>query len=286
MKIQFKQTALRIHASLIAIGIWYVLQDNLMSLLVAVLTLFLHEAAHFIAGKKLGFQINEIELTPFGAIMQVQNLSAQSTAHRFCFAMAGPLGSLLGCLLAFGAAANGWGFLSLARSFFHSNLLLLLVNLLPALPLDGGRMLRAIMEKPLGYRRATQTMVWIGYGIGCGLGILSVLLALRGMLNPLPAFAGVYLCYAAAQEAQQSMGHYVTSLIARRQRMEQGRSLSVQAIAVSEKTPLSSILPQLAAGKYHFVCLLSEDGMTCKRVLDEKQLCDKLFQSHNIPAEK
>ena len=66
MKIQFKQTALRIHASLIAIGIWYVLQDNLMSLLVAVLTLFLHEAAHFIAGKKLGFQINEIELTRLG----------------------------------------------------------------------------------------------------------------------------------------------------------------------------------------------------------------------------
>ena len=48
MKIQFKQTALRIHTSLIAIGIWYVLQGNLMSLLVAVLTLFLHEAGHFI----------------------------------------------------------------------------------------------------------------------------------------------------------------------------------------------------------------------------------------------
>lgn len=277
MKFQIKRTVFHVHLSIVLLELWYVFQGSGIHLLLSFLALLLHEAGHFIVGKKLKFQIDAVELTPFGASMQIRRDTSRPIAYRFLFAAAGPVASGIGCLLAALAWKQRWFSFEIAKRFFQANLLLLLINLLPALPLDGGRMLRALLEKPLGYRRSTHTLVWIGYIAGCGLACLSLVLALRGQINLLPVFAGAYLCYAAAVEAQQSLGRYVNALIARRQKLDSGRILPVQLLAISEKTPLPQVLPHLSMEKYHLICLLSEDGMKFQRMVDEHQLCEMLL---------
>lgn len=279
MRICTKKTTFLLHPLMIACGIGYVFIGTPQVLLASLCAMLMHELGHFLIGKALGIPISSVELTPFGGVITVEGLQTVSPLRRAVFAFAGPAASALGCFLAAFAANASWIDLSFATHFARSNFLLFCVNLLPVLPLDGGRIVRAFLENWIGFQKATQTLVWIGYGTGIGLGLLSLLMALKGILNPAPAFAGIYLCYAAAQEAKQGTGHYINSLIARRQRLENHQTLPMEFLAVSENTPLPVLLRHLSPGKYHVIYQVDEDGMTCKRIIDEKALCDSLFQA-------
>lgn len=278
MKIRIKKTTFFLHPLMIVCGMGYVFIGKVQVLLASLCAMLIHELGHFLAGKALGIPISFVELTPFGGVITVDGLQTVSPLRRVVFAFAGPAASALGCFLAAFAANASWIDLSFATHFVRSNFLLLCVNLLPVLPLDGGRIVRAFLENWIGFQKATQTLVWIGCGTGIGLGLLSLLMALKGILNPAPAFAGIYLCYAAAQEAKQGTGHYINSLIARRQRLENHQTLPMEFLAVSENTPLPVLLRHLSPGKYHMIYQVDEDGMACKRIIDEKTLCDSLFQ--------
>lgn len=279
MRICTKKTTFLLHPLMIACGIGYVFIGNTKVLLASLCAMLIHELGHFLIGKALGIPISSVELTPFGGVITVEGLPSFSPLHRAVFAFAGPAASALGCFGAAFAANASWIDLSFATHFVRSNFLLFCVNLLPVLPLDGGRIVRAFLENWMGFQKATQTLVWIGCGTGIGLGLLSLLMALKGILNPAPAFAGIYLCYAAAQEAKQGTGHYINSLITRRQRLENHQTLPIEFLAVSENTPLPVLLRHLSPGKYHVIYQVDEDGMTCKRIIDEKALCDSLFQT-------
>ncbi len=279
MKICIKRTVFCLHPLMIVCGIGYVFFGRVQLLLASVCAMLLHELGHFLAGKVLGIPIDSIELTPFGGVITVEGLPSFLPLRKAVFAIAGPAASALGCFLAAFLANASWVNLSFAIHFARSNLLLFCINLLPVLPLDGGRIIRALLEKVMGFQTGTRTLVWIGYGTGIGLGLLSLLMAFHGILNPAPAFAGIYLCYAAAQEVKQGTGHYINSLIVRRQHLEKNQVLPVEFLAVSDNTPLPALLRHLSPGKYHIIYQIDEDGMTCKKILDEKALCDSLLQT-------
>lgn len=281
MKIRIKKTTFLLHPLMIVCGIGYVFIGTTQVLLASLCAMLIHELGHFLAGKTLGIPISSVELTPFGGVITVEGLQTVSPLRRVIFAFAGPAASAFGCFLAAFAANASWVDLSFATHFARSNFLLLCVNLLPVLPLDGGRIVRAFLEKWMGFQKATQTLVWIGCGTGIGLGLLSLLMALKGILNPAPAFAGIYLCYAAAQEAKQGTGHYITALIARRQILERHQVLPMEFLAVSENTPLPVLLRHLSPGKYHMIYQIDDDGMTFKQIMDERMLCDSLLQQQD-----
>lgn len=279
MRIGAKKTTFLLHPLMIVCGIGYVFIGKVQVLLASLCAMLIHELGHLLIGKALGISISSVELTPFGGVITVDGLQTVSPLRRVLFAFAGPAASALGCFLAAFAANASWIDLSFSTHFARSNFLLFCVNLLPVLPLDGGRIVRVFLGNWMGFQKATQTLVWIGCGTGIGLGLLSLLMALKGILNPAPAFAGIYLCYAAAQEAKQNTGHYITALIARRQILERRQVLPMEFLAVSENTPLPVLLRHLSPGKYHVIYQVDEDGMTCKRIIDEKTLCDSLFQT-------
>lgn len=123
--------------------------------------LALHEAGHLIAARGLGVRVYAISLMPFGGAVQLANVYALSPARLFAVAFAGPLFSLLGALGTLALAAMP-ACAPFAIGFFRVNVTLMLFNLLPALPLDGGRMLYALLVRPLGPEHA----LTLGIGLG------------------------------------------------------------------------------------------------------------------------
>jgi Zn-dependent protease len=178
------------------------LNDESAGFVVAVLTAFgffgsilLHELGHAVAARREGIEVSGIDLFFFGGMMKMSR-DTTSPGQEFRVAAAGPLVTLLiiivGALasMALLGADDFWDAARLERtgapsgfelwlSFLVSaNVLLLVFNLIPAFPLDGGRIARAAAWKVTGDRaKATRLSAYLGQGfaailIGWGLYIL------------------------------------------------------------------------------------------------------------------
>ena len=283
MSFSLGKTRLRVHPLLpLTWGVALMLGSG-TSLRAAIAALAIHESGHWIAAKGLGIPVTALEITPFGGVMTWERSRSPSALPHFLFTAAGPAFSLAGCLAS--AHFFRWGApLAFVQSFARANFLLLVVNLLPALPLDGGEMLRALLTKRLPHAAVTRLLTGAGYAAALLLCAVSILAAFQGVLLLSPLFAGVYLMYAATVERRENTARYVTSLIGRRQRLEKYQALPVEWVAVGADTPARLILPRLSLNRYHMICVLSRDGMDCLGYLDEKAFCDSVLSDPDAPV--
>lgn len=144
------------------------------------LALAAHELAHIAAAKPARVAISEIRLMPFGGSARMENPYRLAPGQLICVAIAGPIMNLALALL-FAALAQ-WSLLDPRRALqlVQPNLILFLFNLLPALPLDGGRILYALLQRPLGEDRALAVGIWTGRLLAALLLGGAVLSGLRG----------------------------------------------------------------------------------------------------------
>jgi Zn-dependent protease len=183
---------LRVHVTFPLILIWAALQFGLFAGLgttgavfgvLVTLLLFvivvLHELGHSTVAQHYGIPVKDIVLLPIGGVAQMARIP-EEPVQEFLIAIAGPLvnfvlaGLMIFANLAFGLGGNlgnplavlaGLGGISLASVFnylFIANLFLGVFNLIPAFPMDGGRILRALLATRLDYVRATDVAATIG----------------------------------------------------------------------------------------------------------------------------
>ena len=112
--------------------------------------IILHELGHMFAGIMLKLKPKKIEMNPFGLAITFQgigkNISIKAPQKRILIAIAGPLVNLSIIVLAL--------VFKLEDIILYSNILLLLFNLLPIYPLDGGRILKNVLQIKLDYWKA------------------------------------------------------------------------------------------------------------------------------------
>jgi Zn-dependent protease len=168
-------------------------------------SILLHELGHAFAALRNGIGISDITLWMLGGVARLTR-DSDSAGTEFKIAVAGPVVTLLiagACILA--GAALGWkefmdaahyrvvadpsGPLVVLAWLAQVNLFVLILNLIPAFPLDGGRIARAVAWKITGDRnRATRTAATIGSWLSYGFIGLGILLVIRGY-----GFSGIWL---------------------------------------------------------------------------------------------
>ena len=136
----------RVHPLFFLVGIWYACTGELFLFLLSGLVAVQHELAHAFAAAKLGYKLNSIVLMPFGAVID-GDLEGLTAKDEILVAFWGPFCNLLTAV--FFVAL--WWFAPTMYAFtdvvFYSSLAIALVNLLPAYPLDGGRILRCFLTR-------------------------------------------------------------------------------------------------------------------------------------------
>jgi len=159
---------------------------------VVFLFVVLHELAHSLVARHYGVQVHEIELSPIGGIARMDAMP-QEPGQELAMALAGPLINLVTAApLGLGVwwmAQNGlihsWNhsvylltlpsWKGLFLNAFVYNVLLVLFNLFPALPMDGGRVLRSALAWRMGQTRGTLWAAHIGQVAAVALGILGIM---------------------------------------------------------------------------------------------------------------
>ncbi|RWP77612.1 site-2 protease family protein [Mesorhizobium sp.] len=167
----------------------------------------LHEFGHIAAARYFGISTPDITLFPIGGVARLERMP-EEPGQEFVIAVAGPLVNVAIAALIFALLGGSAGVEQMAgiedpRMNFLArlagvNVFLVLFNMIPAFPMDGGRILRAALAARLSWSRATQIAATIGQGLAFVFGFLGL------FYNPLLIFIGIFVYLAAAAEAQNA----------------------------------------------------------------------------------
>jgi Zn-dependent protease len=171
----------------------------------------LHELGHSVAALGYGIPVKDITLLPIGGVARLERMP-EKPQQELVVALAGPLvnvilaGLLLPLILAVLVTQQttfSWslltqpGLLGLLFFLFTANVSLTVFNLLPAFPLDGGRVLRAILGFFTNFQRATEIAATVGRILAVGLGLIAIFTG-QTML----ALVAIFIFFVGGQEAQ------------------------------------------------------------------------------------
>jgi Zn-dependent protease/predicted transcriptional regulator len=169
----------------------------------------LHELGHALAARKFGVPTRDITLYPIGGVARLARIP-EHPLQEFVIAIAGPLVNVviavvLGAVLIFLGTLGTGNLLSteiesshFLQNLMSANIALVLFNLIPAFPMDGGRMLRAGLAAFMKYADATRIAAGVGQ-------ILAILFAVAGIFwlnNPMLVFIAFFIYMGAAGERQ------------------------------------------------------------------------------------
>jgi Zn-dependent protease len=189
--------------------VYFASRDPLVGLLIIGLafgSVLLHELGHALVARRLGVHVSGIELSFFGGAAKMVQMP-RSADHEIAIAAAGPAVSLMLAGLGFGLGVAGHSWLLLAIG--QVNLVIALFNLIPALPMDGGRILRALLTRRMDFVRATDVAVAIARVFAVGFAIYGLTAGWYQLvvLAPLLWMMGTHEQRVARAMADQYIGH-------------------------------------------------------------------------------
>ncbi|MEQ8786278.1 MAG: site-2 protease family protein [Pirellulaceae bacterium] len=145
----------------------------------------LHELGHALMARRFGIPTRDITLLAIGGVARLERMPRKSS-QELAVALAGPaVNVVIAGLLFAGMSLLGWSFAlpqqglnpfqgSMFESLMWANVGLVVFNMIPAFPMDGGRVLRALMSMFVSYERATATASYVGQGLAVVLAILGL----------------------------------------------------------------------------------------------------------------
>ncbi|NMB41860.1 MAG: hypothetical protein GX996_07985 [Firmicutes bacterium] len=261
--------------------LWIIAGLPLQTLFLFVLVLG-HELTHMLAAQCCGLKISRIELFPFGGVGYLEKPLELNPVKEFIVALAGPLFNLLLYIILRNYEAGVYGATavldsSLVSFLLKANIFLFFFNLLPGLPLDGGRLLRASLSTKMGFYKATEIAASCGKLLGAFLTLLGILLSYYDYMNLSLALMGIFLYYAAGREQQSTVFVFIRYLLRKEKMLKKFKVLKSEQLVALENTTILEVLKRFKPTRYHQIIVLNQ---TCRvlALLSESQVLEAALQ--------
>jgi stage IV sporulation protein FB len=248
----------------IAMIILFSLAGMIVKVLLVFSAVLWHELAHAGAAMALGFKVREVELLPFGGVARIEGLGAASSKGEIIIAAAGPAASMVLAVLIYGSMfyMNLWT--EIWDFYYKTNLMLATFNLVPGLPLDGGRIFRAWLALYIDYGKATAIAAGVSKSVSILLvGIVIYQYVMRSTVNVTFLVAAIFL-YTTAKSEIQVAGFRTLRIMAQKKSLLKAQGIMPTIhLTVMEGVLLKDIVRLFKPDQYYVMLVVNADCKVC-----------------------
>ncbi len=250
---------------LFGIGLYFHFLDVL---LIAYSITAIHECAHIFVAKMCGTEIDGVEILPFGITMRVAQNYIKDTTSEIKIALAGPVSNLLIVYFTYGFYDGMY-----REYIITASLVMGIFNFLPALPLDGGRVLRVLLVKKLGHIRAANVALNISYGLGfliCGAGLYALYVT---KFNFSFLLIGGFLIANITEERRNANMIIMRDILYSRKKLSQKGVTQGEMLVTEESEKAKNILKMLSYDRYYIINIV-DNRMRIIKSITETELIE------------
>lgn len=206
--------------------------------------------------KKLGNNIVDFKIHPLGAMLEIEDYEGLDLNDEVLICIAGPIVNIIAAFLA--------GILYcfykdvLFLSVFEVNIVLGFFNLIPTYPLDGAKILRAILSKVFMYKKAHKIVIGISFIISIFVILLGVLLSTISLININIFLIGIFILYTSYTSKERTMYIVLDQVIKKNQRFQSKKYIENKDISVYYKEDFIKLLSMLEKNKFNKFYVLNE----------------------------
>lgn len=230
-----------------------------------------HELSHWAAARLMGLEGSHITVYPFGLNLKLKNTVIYSLSEEIILYLSGPLSNALMALVGVLTGLGG--------DFYYKNLALFLINILPVAPLDGGMVVKKILNFRFGYDGGNRRSKIISCAFLMIIIAFFVFLMYNNSFNPSLCIFLAFLVGNIFFSKEKYDTNLLKELLYARDKCENGTA-EAAVIGADKNTPNVEIAKKFRPGKRCFVVLT--DGAAVKNIKTKEQIVNELLDNRNL----
>lgn len=268
---------IEIHPSVVLLAAVAVWLRFVPQLLITYFIVAVHEAAHMIAASALGCKPEAVELLPFGITMRLRETTIRAPKNEIIIAAAGPLSNAVMALTALGLYHHALLSRDGALYIIAANTGIALVNLFPAMPLDGGRIFRSILTARIGHIRAMNVSLLVTRLTGVLLLAAGVAVVIISRFNFSLLLIGAFLIANAMSEQRAGKMLIMREIMLSRQKLAESGAQAAGLLTMTADTPAKAALKFFTYNRYYSIQIVDKD-LRIIGTITETQLIEGLLR--------
>ena len=264
--------------------LFFILLSLNKSIILAFISIFLHEISHIVVAKKNGCKFNNFKIHIYGTSAEFINIDELSKKEKIQIYLAGPCMNLaIACIFFFvGLIINN----SMVDKIININLNLLLFNVLPAYPLDGSRVLEIILSEKILYKEVTDIISKISYMIALGLiAIFLIIFIYNKGINISLIIAAIIIYLITIGEKKSAKYILMGNIFVKRNKLLRNKYIENKSISVYYKLGLANVMTIIDKNRFNSFYVLDDD-LKLLFIMHEDELIEALKLYGNITLEE
>ena len=250
-------------------------------LLIAYTITAIHECAHISVAKMCGTEIDGVEILPFGITMRVAQNCIKDIMSEIKIAAAGPVSNFLIAYFTYGFYDGLY-----KEYIITASLVMGIFNILPALPLDGGRILRALLVKKLGHIRAANVTLNISYGLGFLIFAAGLYALYITKFNFSFLLIGGFLIANITEERKNANMIIMKDILYSRKKLSQKGVSQGEMLVAEENQKAKNILKMLSYDRYYIIYIVDNHMRIIKSITETELIESMAIYGMNICMKK
>lgn len=277
MTINFPSSKIRISSMLVLLLMLFSLCGYFQYAIISFIIVIIHEISHSLVAILLGYKIEEIAIFPLGGVVKLNKLMGVNPQHEILIASVGPLSNIVMALIAYAMFLNFRLTNELMVYFIYANIIITITNLLPILPLDGGRIVRCYLGYLIGMKNSTRILITVSKFITSLLFIMGLYFMQYNILNLFISFTAVYLFKSIQKEKEMAGFVFIREITAKKQfLLNKGVIKTKQLVALCD-TNINNVINKFRPQRYHFITVI-DNNYNILGSLTESEIIDGLFK--------
>jgi len=247
-----------------------------IEMLAALFALGVHEFAHVFAGSRLGIPIHEIEILPFGGRI-ISGISDVTDESEVIMVLAGPLANFAAAGFMLGLSYFAILPAKIAWQFINYQLMLGVFNMLPAFPLDGGRIFALWLSKHMTFTSSVRIASHAGKILAYSLLLTAFIGIIFKKINFSLIITGFFLLLQASKEEENAHLIFMNYLAKKKEKLLKNQYFPGEIVVVDQEATAKKILYLFLPKKYFIVYILDRN-MEIRKTLTETEIFDIIME--------